>query len=387
MKNYSILKLKILQLSIILTVLVHFFTSIASAGKEGGGGGNVCFVSQGSQLLLDLDRPGRLSQYGDYHQPGHRIVLDQLNNDIGFAAINPLIYEPLRQAVLARVAGISKDLVEFKTSIFNSLFKNGFRFFAIPSEFRYPIGADFSLSDLCARHNSKAIFVFSEGLLFLSVPNWNLLSLGVQADLLIHEGTRNIQKNIGIKFTDLEVQTLTWALLTQSSKTIKELNFLNVRLSEYLGLKQSHQKFCEFKEDFQFIRQLFSIQNSDLNHFIQSIGQVCENILTFESLSGSLIAQAVSLSQKFDLKHGKLPELAAKFAEFVSKVRLEQMAASSNRASDLSKPSIEASGVDRQNAVLTDQRELENCKSNKNSEGCQIVIKHLQDLLDKGMAW
>ena len=77
----------------------------------------------------------------------------------------------------------------------------------------------------------------------------------------------------------------------------------------------------------------------------------------------------------------------SKFAEFVSKVRSEQMAASSKRTSDLSKPNIEASGVDRQNAVLTDQRELENCKSNKNSEGCQRVIKHLQDLLDKGMAW
>jgi hypothetical protein len=375
MKAYSSIKTLALQLSIILTVSLQILTpahALERMGKEGGGGGNVCHLSNGSSILLDLDR--RDSEIlAERKISGQRIELQKFEKKVGFASVNPLLNNDLRQTVLARLGRISANLQTQKQMIYNALFNNEIMMVGVNKQFNHAVGADFSESQICSEQNTQAVFVYIASILFVSVPTWNELTLGTQADLLIHEGVRHIQKLFGVSLTNRELQTLTWILLRKPNATSADISFVNMRMAEYLGLAAFQKQYCDYAA-------ALSQDSTFPVEMVQEVAQICENPLLADGSSARLMNYASDVSMDFKLPTAS-QELAREFLEFSSQVQLTLAVKKfSNSTSKFGMAAVHFT-------IALGNNLLKECKSNVSGDKCQEVTKAYQQILDAGMIW
>lgn len=373
MKTYSILKSSSTQLSIVLTAIFVAATVPAQEGKEGGGGGNICRVSETQSVLLDLDRrESDLTSPQSTHS-GHRIQVNNSESKIGFFLVDPLKHEDLRQAVLNRLGGMNSIFTEQKKMIYMALFNNEITIVAVNRRFNHAVGADFADSVVCTKENTKAVFVYAASILFLSVPTWNDLTLETQADAFVHEGARHMQKLLGVPFTNRQLQTLTWMMLKNPKTTTEDLSFIQSSSAKYRGVAQFQKAFCQYAVE---LDQIPAFPRG----LIQEISKVCENPLLASGESGFLRTELRRISEDFE-RPTIVQEQARKLLALL--VQVEYVVAVNNFSRPSSRFAIDLIRA----AIELGSDTLAKCQKEFSSKNCRDTIETYERILSAGMVW
>jgi hypothetical protein len=90
--------------------------------------------------------------------------------------------------------------------------------------FRFPeaVRADYESTPECTSRNTRALAIYKNGVLFISLPVWKELSYKNRVAFFVHESLRRLQLVLGSEGSDRELQTLTRKLMFDQV-TVKEV--------------------------------------------------------------------------------------------------------------------------------------------------------------------
>lgn len=193
----------------LLWMALSLFIPLASlAGPtSSGGGGNIC-ITQTTPELLDMVVEEQIFP----HQYTQGIQIPITHEKF-------TVFKPLNSSLKGRIDALTHPFMQRFPAIYAVLsmaLENSW-YIATPEEFKVAIGAVFQSPKTCNAQNTRAAIGLVAGIKFISIPTWNKLDFDTQAFLIIHEAVRFMQIVLGEPLTDLEVQQVTYDVITNAS--------------------------------------------------------------------------------------------------------------------------------------------------------------------------
>jgi hypothetical protein len=233
---------------IYLIIAMCLSSVFAFGGRlSSGGGGNVCYLDlngRPSTVLLDLISPSgvvlpknRMGQSLDqeiFQTPRSGVQIDPrkvMNRmELAYVASSDLLTPALRAEVEYHLTKITPSL--FRTQLMTAL--NMFSFIATPRKFVRPSRIHLENTSLCQNSNTTAVFFYWGTYVFVSIPNWNELSLSTQSHLLVHETVRALQEVL--QLNDLGLQETSRRILEFQGSSSRP----HLRLSDLAGIQTTN---------------------------------------------------------------------------------------------------------------------------------------------------